>query len=318
MSMDLGDDRRLDELARFARQRIAPLTEDPAQRWPEGTLLALGQEMLTLDASQRLWVKPGEAENLRLSVTGLQLLARFSSEIALHLHRACLGRYLLAQLSWQDVDSSTLALVTQGHYGLGGGGLPRYLGGHPLARDDEAIRGHGFDELGHFYIATYRDDHHRQSQLSAEQARQVLALALAMDCLGLLAVATGSLRRGVGLGIDYAKHRHQGGQPIARYPAVQLMQGNMWQALRRAEAELDWFCARPPLIACLPALLACRAGIQHDLRLAADELVQLHGGMGYLRDHGAEKVLREQNQLLLLTGTPMELRLLAAACETTA
>lgn len=348
------------ELEAYLRRRLANQSAHPEQRLPQGLLDEVGNKLVAAETGAGVWCRPAEAGELRHSCAWLQLIARYSADLALHLHRLALGRWLLRQLSWGERGAGdSLALLVQGSYGLGRDALPRYLRGRRLGEPDKRlladcydptlqglpliapaswtslmrpvwrrdalqwqlcereqlkvqdVGGHAFEELGHYRLGI--TDAGAESALSATQARDLYGRVLVLEMLGLLAIAAGSLQRGARLAQEYAQGRRQGGQPLDAHAAVQLMLARIAQAGYRAELELDRLQAMSPPP--LGAVVACRAGLQRALREAADDIVQLHGGLGYMRNRGAEKVLREQNQLLLMSGTPNELLLFLSAWE---
>ena len=67
----------------------------------------------------------------------------------------------------------------------------------------------------------------------------------------------------------------------------------------------------------LPAVLAARALLQPTLCDAANAALQVFGGLGYMRDNGLEKVVRDVNCLRAFGGSPLELRLAVAGWEST-
>jgi acyl-CoA dehydrogenase len=71
-------------------------------------------------------------------------------------------------------------------------------------------------------------------------------------------------------------------------------------------------CARPVGELDLGMVAASRATLYEVLCLAADQVVQVHGGIGYMRDAGAEKILRDMNMLRLQAGGTREIRLFLA------
>jgi alkylation response protein AidB-like acyl-CoA dehydrogenase len=64
-----------------------------------------------------------------------------------------------------------------------------------------------------------------------------------------------------------------------------------------------------------PGVLALRAQAQPALADAANGALQVFGGLGYMKDTGAEKVVRDVNCLRALAGSPRELTLMVAEWE---
>jgi alkylation response protein AidB-like acyl-CoA dehydrogenase len=55
------------------------------------------------------------------------------------------------------------------------------------------------------------------------------------------------------------------------------------------------------------AVAAARANIAPALCHAANQVMQVHGGIGYMRDAGPEKLVRDQNMLKLASGGTRDL-----------
>lgn len=165
---------------------------------------------------------------------------------------------------------------------------------------------HGFDELAGFSC---------RAPLSGgtiirpdpEHARTVYARLLKMDMLGLLAIGAGALDRGQTLACDYASVRKQGGKLIAHHPAVQHMLSEIAIALQNVDLALTAF-ARPVDDLDMVAVAAARATIGPALCHGANQVLQVHGGIGYMRDAGPEKILRDQNMLKLISGGTTDIR----------
>ena len=121
----------------------------------------------------------------------------------------------------------------------------------------------------------------------------------------------GSAQRGLDLAIEHAKTREQFGQPIASFQMIQSKLAEMYIRLESART----FVYR--------ALAACnhmasdeggRGGI-HKLTAAAlfeasdtvkfvhDEAVQIHGGMGYMRETEINRLYREAKVMEIGAGT---------------
>ncbi len=159
---------------------------------------------------------------------------------------------------------------------------------------------HGLDELAAF---TVRDVAPASVALPHDDATALHALAhaLALDWLGLLAIAVGALERGQQMAVAFAAMRQQGGVLIARHPAVQRMLSDIDGARRQADLALASFGAAIDDID-LGAVASARATLHPMLCDAANQVVQVHGGIGYMSDAGPEKILRDLNVLKLQGG----------------
>jgi acyl-CoA dehydrogenase len=131
-------------------------------------------------------------------------------------------------------------------------------------------------------------------------------LSLAARCLGtmeeLLAIST-----------EHARNRVQFGRPIAEQPAIQhmladtavdiaLVRPALYQAAQRRDAG-----ERVTQEAAMLKLFASEA-----LGRAADRAVQIHGGMGFMKDCVVEGIYREARMMRIVEGTSEIQRMLIA------
>ena len=169
---------------------------------------------------------------------------------------------------------------------------------------------HGFDELAGFELRRRADD--GASGFHTPDAPKLLYERLfKLDQIGLLAIASGLLQRGMDLAVDYAGLRRQGGQVIARHAAVQDMLAEIRavstahsMALRAFERPLDHIP--------LTQVMAARMSLGPQACAAAHQVIQVHGGIGYMRETGPEKIARDQNMLRLAGGGVRNLGLMLA------
>ncbi|WP_024302446.1 acyl-CoA dehydrogenase family protein [Pseudogulbenkiania sp. MAI-1] len=159
---------------------------------------------------------------------------------------------------------------------------------------------HGFDELTGFVV--------RQPvaggqtvELDAQRSRLLYGRLLKLDLLGLLAIGAGALDRGQEWASDYAAIRKQGGKAIIGHPAVQHMLSDIVIARQQADLALARF-GSPLDELDLGSVAATRASIGTALCHAANQVIQIHGGIGYMRDAGPEKLVRDQNMLKFTSG----------------
>jgi acyl-CoA dehydrogenase len=122
-------------------------------------------------------------------------------------------------------------------------------------------------------------------------------LSLAARCLG-------TMEELLALGTEHAKNRIQFGKPIAEKQAVQhmladtavdiaLLRPALYQAAMRRDGG-----ARVTHEAAMLKLFASEA-----LGRAADRCVQIHGGMGFMRDCPVEAIYREARMMRIVEGT---------------
>lgn len=175
---------------------------------------------------------------------------------------------------------------------------------------------HGFDELATFtFRPASEGSPARTTALDHATAAARLGEALAVESLGLLAIALGAAEHAHGLARSYASTRSQGGRPIERHPAVQLLLSSGRTAITTVDALLESAARRRADAAALPRILGARAEAHPLLCRAANDALQVFGGTGYMRDAGMEKIVRDENHLRVSCGSPPELSLFVAEAE---
>lgn len=168
---------------------------------------------------------------------------------------------------------------------------------------------HGFDELAGFVVrqpgaaACADSTMHRARETDA---RLLYARLLKLDMLGLMAIGAGALDHGEAQARDYASIRKQGGKAIVGHPAVQHMLSDIAIARQQADLALNQF-ARPVDELDTGAVATMRATLSTAFCQAANQVMQVHGGIGYMRDAGPEKLVRDQNMLRSLSGGVREI-----------
>lgn len=141
---------------------------------------------------------------------------------------------------------------------------------------------------------------------------------VAMKTLDASRPMVGALSVGIGqaaleASVTYAKEREQFGKLIGRYQAVQMMIADMVIQVEAARAMVHKACALKD--ADLPytkesAISKCLAG---DVAMqAALDAVQIHGGNGYVRAYGVEKLMRDAKIMQIFEGTNQIQRLVIA------
>lgn len=108
---------------------------------------------------------------------------------------------------------------------------------------------------------------------------------------GIAAIADGVARRAYRIALDYAEQRIQGGGPIIGHGAVRSLLAGMAARLH----------ARQPAGRSLGAAdaLAARIRATDDAVKTTLDAVQVLGGIGYMREAGAEKLMRDAKQCQL-------------------
>ncbi len=112
----------------------------------------------------------------------------------------------------------------------------------------------------------------------------------------------------------YVLERRQFGHALADFQAVQFKLADMATALEsarlmihKAAARLDAGAPDATLVSAMAKRLATDAGFE-----VCNEALQLHGGYGYLRDYGIERVFRDLRVHQILEGTNEIMRVIIA------
>lgn len=145
------------------------------------------------------------------------------------------------------------------------------------------------------------------------RGREIYAAALALCAQSQVAIGLGSIKTALAKARDYAAMRVQGGEVIQRHAAVQELLGRGWSAIAAVEGSLRRLAELEPGLGNLPVVLGARAEAHPQLCAAANDLLQVFGGAGYMRDLGMEKIVRDNNCLRVLGGAPGDLRRFIAA-----
>lgn len=160
---------------------------------------------------------------------------------------------------------------------------------------------HGLSDLTLSKVLQREGCEMQVSNLSGDVARQVLSTVLKVDWLGLVAIGLGVTQRGALLAKDFAGLRRQGGATIDQHPAVQTMLGEIHAAERMVSGLLR-ICQVPVQEVDLQDVVTIRMQACEALVHANHQVIQVHGGVGYMRDAGPERLLRDQNMLRQLSG----------------
>ncbi len=122
--------------------------------------------------------------------------------------------------------------------------------------------------------------------------------------MGLGAACLGGAEVALQKSLEYAKYREQFGGPIAHKQAIQFMVADMAteiEALRSLVYRTAWmadtgqeFRRLADMCKLFGSEVACRA---------ADRAVQIHGGMGYMRDYFVERMYRDARIGEIFEGT---------------
>ena len=142
--------------------------------------------------------------------------------------------------------------------------------------------------------------------------------ATAMRCLdlgrlSLAARSLGMMEELNAVSLEHAKNRKQFGKPLADQPAIQAM---------LADTAVDVAMTRPALYQAATRRDAGES-VSHDAAMlklfatealgrAADRAVQIHGGMGFMKDCVVEHMYREARMMRIIEGTSEIQRMLIA------
>ncbi|NOT35615.1 MAG: acyl-CoA dehydrogenase [Candidatus Eisenbacteria bacterium] len=124
-----------------------------------------------------------------------------------------------------------------------------------------------------------------------------------------LGIAQGAFERS----IRYAKERHQFGQPIANFQAVQFMLADM--AMRIHASRMLVYHAARLKDAGLPFVkeaAMAKLFASESANWVTDKAIQIHGGMGYMREVPVERMHRDAKLMEIGEGTSEIQRLVIA------
>ncbi len=151
-------------------------------------------------------------------------------------------------------------------------------------------------------------------RLGAEnEGVRIMMSGLNVERAVLAAIPVGILEACLARSVDYARRREQFGQPIGRFQLVQEKLAAMYTDLEASRlllyAALDGVVRHPERRAASAAALtfASEASTRGAL-----EAIQVHGGMGYMRDLPLERLARDAKLLEIGAGTSEIRRLLIA------
>jgi hypothetical protein len=139
--------------------------------------------------------------------------------------------------------------------------------------------------------------------------------ALGINAQALLAIGLGAVRQGYHKAVEYAAVRVQGGKPIKQHVAVQQMLADCRSTIQTVELLLKSLAELALTADNLGKVFNVRAQAHNLLCDAANHVLQVFGGSGYVRETGVEKIVRDNNHLRLLCGSPSELLLFLSEWE---
>jgi len=137
------------------------------------------------------------------------------------------------------------------------------------------------------------------------QADRAVAAALQAGAAMLAAEQVGLADRALEITLAYAKQRYQFARPIGSFQAIKHRMADWWVAVTQARAASRYAAA------CLaekdkdtPVAVALAKAVCSDTAvLAGQEMVQLHGGIGFTWEHPAHMYLKRAKSSSIALGT---------------
>jgi alkylation response protein AidB-like acyl-CoA dehydrogenase len=150
---------------------------------------------------------------------------------------------------------------------------------------------------------------------SGEDASRAVAAALTAGAGILAAELFGVAEQCLGMTVSYVKERRQFARPVGSFQAVKHRLADVWVAVTQARAAARYAAA------CLAtgdpdtpvAVALAKAACGDAAVLAAQECVQLHGGIGFTWEHPAHLLLKRAKSGSLALGSPDRHRATLAA-----
>ena len=175
---------------------------------------------------------------------------------------------------------------------------------------------HGFDEISTWQWSRITDNQVviNETSITPKESKQLLTHLYAINSLGLMSIAQGSIKHALSMAKEYCSIRVQGGKTVINHPAVQTLLAQVSYFVYMANIQVQSACTRDAFED-LGILSLMRSNLHSEACKAVNNALQCFGGIGYMQDNGIEKVVRDNNHLRLLNGTPTELKLFAAAWE---
>jgi alkylation response protein AidB-like acyl-CoA dehydrogenase len=141
---------------------------------------------------------------------------------------------------------------------------------------------------------------------TGEAARSAVAAALTTGAALLASEQLGVAERCLELTVEYVKTRHQFGRPIGSFQGLKHRLADLWVAVTQARAVARHAAA------CVAegdpdtgvAVAVAQAHCSAVAVKAAEECVQLHGGIGFTWEHPAHLYLKRAKSSSIALGTP--------------
>lgn len=305
--------------------------------------------MDNIDQGYGLWSECARGEAPGFTLMALRQLALANVSAAWHLHGVAMAA-LAARFAGLEADFQT-AFSLDGAWGIGRSALGRLLAGRPLHHRDTALLADVFGVSRRIALAApgikrlavlhYRDQtlqldlqplatggvdrdefphgldgcHALHWTPSAEPVPHgpltldQLTTLFAAQQLAQVALARGAVEAAATLARRYAEIRVQGAHTIEQHDSVALLLADIDTPCLTVDVLLR-DAGRQPLMA--ESAVALRREAMPLLGRAINAAMQVHGGIGYMRDTGIEHRLRAVNVLRVMGGSPPELAMVAA------
>ena len=150
------------------------------------------------------------------------------------------------------------------------------------------------------------DDAPARLVTSGAGARAAIDAGLTAGAVTLAAEQLGLAQRCLDMTVAYARERHQFARPIGSFQAVKHRLADLWTAIAQARAASRYASAclasgdvDVPVAVALAKSACCEVAV-----LAAEECVQLHGGIGFTWEHPAHLYLKRAKASSVGYGTP--------------
>jgi alkylation response protein AidB-like acyl-CoA dehydrogenase len=150
------------------------------------------------------------------------------------------------------------------------------------------------------------DDVPARCVASGQPAAHAVQSALAAGAAMLAAEQLGTAQRCLDMTVAYLKERHQFARPVGSFQALKHRLADVWVAITQARSAARYAAAclasgdpDAPIAVAL-AKASCSEAAVH----AAQECVQLHGGIGFTWEHPAHLYLKRAKSSSIGFGTP--------------
>ncbi|HEV7934353.1 MAG TPA: acyl-CoA dehydrogenase family protein [Actinomadura sp.] len=141
---------------------------------------------------------------------------------------------------------------------------------------------------------------------TGEQARRAVAAALSAGAALLASEQLGLAEQCLETTVGYLKTRHQFGRPVGSFQGLKHRLADLWAAISQARAVARYAagCVADGDPDTDVAVAVAQAHCSAVAVRAAEECVQLHGGIGFTWEHPAHLYLKRAKSASIALGTP--------------